>query len=165
MKQMVSCEIIKDLLPNYVDNILSNEGNELVKEHINSCSSCMKEYEIISSTIEIANIDKVKINYLKKVNIKFLTTLILLFVVTLISTIILTFYTESNIEEGILTLIFLTFVSVVIIIKFLVPLIVLVFSIVYLKEKHKKILIVPIIICSIWLLSSVYIYIRNLIYY
>ena len=165
MKEIVSCEIIKDLLPNYVENILSDEGNKLVKDHIDSCNSCMKEYEIINATIDINNIEKIKVNYLKKVNIRFLIILISLFAITLTSIILLTFYTEVNTQEGILTLIFLIFISVAIIVKFIVPLIGLVFSIVYLKETHKKILILPIIICGIWLLSSVYIYIRNLIYY
>lgn len=165
MKKIVSCEIIKDLLPNYVENVLSDEGNELVKDHIDSCNSCMKEYEIINATIDINNIEKIKVNYLKKVNIRFLIILISLFAITLTFIILLTFYTEANTQEGILTLIFLTFISVAIIVKFIVPLIGLVVSIVYLKETHKKILILPIIICGIWLLSSVYIYIRNLIYY
>lgn len=165
MKKIVSCEIIKDLLPNYVENVLSDEGNELVKDHIDSCNSCMKEYEIINATIDINNIEKIKVNYLKKVNIRFLIILISLFAITLTFIILLTFYTEANTQEGILTLIFLTFISVAIIVKFIVPLIGLVLSIVYLKETHKKILILPIIICGIWLLSSVYIYIRNLIYY
>lgn len=165
MKEIVSCEIIKDLLPNYVENVLSDEGNELVKDHIDSCNSCMKEYEIINATIDINNIEKIKVNYLKKVNIRFLIILISLFAVTLTSIILLTFYTEANTQEGILTLIFLIFISIAIIVKFIVPLVGLLFSIVYLKETHKKILILPIIICGIWLLSSVYIYIRNLIYY
>ena len=156
---------VSDLLPNYVENILSNEGNKLVKDHIDVCSSCMEEYKVINSNIDINNIDKVKINYLKKVNIRFLIILISLFAVTLTSIILLLFYTEANTQEGILTLIFLIFISIAIIVKFIVPLIGLVFSIVYLRETYKKILVVPIIICSIWLLSFVYIYIRNLIYY
>ncbi|MBE6052315.1 MAG: zf-HC2 domain-containing protein [Clostridium sartagoforme] len=163
MKERVSCGIIKDLLPNYVENVLSNEGNELVKDHLNSCSSCRKEYEVINSTIDINNIEKVKVNYFKKVNIRFLIILISLFVVTLTSIILLTFYTEVNTKESILTLIFLTFITIAIIVKFIVPLIGLVFSIVYLRSTHKKVLIVPLIIFGIWLLSSVYIYIRNLI--
>ena len=165
MKEIVSCEIIKDLLPNYVENILSNEGNKFVKNHIEGCSSCRKEYEVINSRIDINNIEKVKVNYLKKLNIRFLIILISLFVITLTSIILLTFYTESNRKEGILTLIFLIFISVVIIVKYILPLIGLVFSIVYLKETHKKVLVVPIIIFSIWLINSAYIYIRNLIYY
>jgi K+-sensing histidine kinase KdpD len=165
VKHIVSCEIIKDLLPNYIENILSNEGNELVKGHIDSCIHCRKEYEVISSTIDINTVDKVKVNYLKKINKKFLIMLILSLIVTVISTVLLTFYTEPNFEEGILTLIFLSFIIIAIIIKFIIPLIGLIFSIIYLKKTHKKFLIVPIIICSMWLFKSLYIYIRNLIYY
>ncbi|EOR27755.1 hypothetical protein A500_03051 [Clostridium sartagoforme AAU1] len=165
MKHIVSCEIIKDLLPNYIENILSNEGNELVKSHIDSCSNCRKECEIISSNLSIDSIGKAKVDYLKKINKKFLIILISLLLVTVISTILLVFYSEPNIDEGILTLIFLVFVIIAIIIKYVIPLIGLVFSIVYLKKTHKKFLIIPIIIFGILLFKSLYIYIRNLIYY
>ena len=165
MENKLSCNIIQDLLPMYVENVLSDEGNKFVKDHIDDCNSCMKVYEVNSSTIDINNIEKIKVNYLKKVNIRFLIILISLFAVTLTSIILLTFYTEENTQEGILTLIFLIFISIAIIVKFIVPLIGLVFSVVYLKETHKKIFILTIIIYGIWLLSSVYIYIRNLIYY
>lgn len=38
-----SCEIIKDLLPLYIDGVLSEESNKLVAEHLESCNEC-KEY-------------------------------------------------------------------------------------------------------------------------
>ena len=44
MKYFASCEIIKDLLPNYTDNKLSSDSNLLVKEHIDGCYSCKNEY-------------------------------------------------------------------------------------------------------------------------
>lgn len=165
MKHIASCEIIKDLLPNYIENVLSKEGKELVKEHIDGCSKCREEYEVISSNLSINNVDKVKINYLKKVNKRFLIILILLSIVTAISSVSLILNTDKNIEEGILTLIFFAFIIIAIIIKFIAPLFGLIFSIVYIKKTHKKILVVPIIICSMWLLNSIYIYIKNLIYY
>lgn len=39
----VSCEIIKDLLPLYLDGVLSEESNKLVDEHLQLCIEC-KEY-------------------------------------------------------------------------------------------------------------------------
>lgn len=161
----ISCEIIKDLLPNYIDNVLSDDGKELVNEHIRNCSNCNKEYEIISSNIDINTPHIVKINYLRKINLRFLIMLILLLVVTVISVILMTFYSEQNFEDGILTLVFLSLVFILIIIKFIVPLFGVVYGIVYLKNKNNKMFIIPIIICSVWLIISIYTYISNLIYY
>lgn len=165
MKEEISCEIIKDLLPNYIDNVLSNEGKKIVEEHLNNCNSCRKEYEILRSSIEIDTVDATKINYLKKVNLKLLITIISLLVVTIISSMLLTFYTESNFDEGTMTLLFDMFVFILIIIKYIIPLFGMVFSIIYLKNKRKKILVVPIVLFSIWLFESIYSYIHNLIHY
>ena len=52
-----------------------------------------------------------------------------------------------------------------IIVKFALPLVGLVFSSIYLKNKRKKILIIPVILFSIWLFESIYSYIYNLIHY
>lgn len=35
-----NCNIIKDLMPSYIDNICSNETRTLVEEHIRTCTSC-----------------------------------------------------------------------------------------------------------------------------
>lgn len=165
MKEEISCEIIKDLLPNYIDNVLSNEGQEIVEEHLNNCDSCRQEYEILKFSIEIDTVDATKINYLKKINLKLLITIISLLVVTVISSMLLTFYTESNFDEGIMTLLFSMFAFILIIVKFALPLVGLVFSSIYLKNKRKKILIIPVILFSIWLFESIYSYIYNLIHY
>lgn len=36
----VTCEVMKDLMPSYVDDICSDDTKELLKEHIQTCSSC-----------------------------------------------------------------------------------------------------------------------------
>lgn len=41
----ITCEIIKDLLPLYVDGSLSEDSRKLVKEHIDSCDECRKDHE------------------------------------------------------------------------------------------------------------------------
>lgn len=38
------CEIIKDLLPNYIDKLTSRETNEFIEEHIKTCENCKKIY-------------------------------------------------------------------------------------------------------------------------
>ena len=37
MNERYNCDVIRDLLPGYIDNILSDTGSELVKNHIGEC--------------------------------------------------------------------------------------------------------------------------------
>ena len=39
----LNCEIIRDLLPSYIDGLTSQESNRLVEEHLESCAEC-REY-------------------------------------------------------------------------------------------------------------------------
>lgn len=41
----VSCEVVKDLLPLYYDNICSNESKRIVEEHLVNCRSCRIELD------------------------------------------------------------------------------------------------------------------------
>lgn len=43
------CEIIKDLLPLYVDNIASEKSKNIVDEHLSECDSCKQDYEAMKS--------------------------------------------------------------------------------------------------------------------
>lgn len=44
MNNNISCDIIKDLLPGYIDGILSEAGTSAVKEHLQECENCGKTY-------------------------------------------------------------------------------------------------------------------------
>jgi hypothetical protein len=35
-----NCDIIKDLIPVYLENLTSEESNQLIKEHLHSCEDC-----------------------------------------------------------------------------------------------------------------------------
>ena len=39
----ISCDVISDLLPLYVDEVLSNDSKTLVDEHIEECENCSEE--------------------------------------------------------------------------------------------------------------------------
>ncbi len=41
----LSCEIIKDILPLYIDNCCSDESSEAVRKHLNECDECRAVYE------------------------------------------------------------------------------------------------------------------------
>lgn len=73
--QKMNCNVIKDLLPSYVDEICSPESRTLVEEHLTECEGCKKLYERtklemlhtnISSTKEIDYFKKIKSNVSRK---------------------------------------------------------------------------------------------------
>ena len=39
------CSIIRDILPLYVENMVSEDTSEFVKEHLESCPACRAELE------------------------------------------------------------------------------------------------------------------------
>ena len=41
----ITCDIIADLMPLYIENICSEDSRKLLEEHINQCEKCSKELE------------------------------------------------------------------------------------------------------------------------
>lgn len=88
MKKINDCELVKDLLPNYVDNLTSQESNEFIESHISECAECkllLDEMKKSSVSDEKVNSKKF-VNFAKKYNKKLK---ILKFIVLLILAIIL----------------------------------------------------------------------------
>lgn len=48
----LDCENIQALIPLYIDNELSEEEADFVKQHLESCAECRKEYAFIASMLE-----------------------------------------------------------------------------------------------------------------
>lgn len=48
-----SCEIIRDLLPLYVEHVTSEASNALVEEHLNECPDCKKELEQMQRPVPV----------------------------------------------------------------------------------------------------------------
>lgn len=46
----MNCNVVKDLLPLYLDDCCSEESRKLVEEHIKSCGSCCGLYESMKET-------------------------------------------------------------------------------------------------------------------
>lgn len=68
---MLKCDVIKDILPLYVDDVVSDETKKTVLEHINECESCKTELENLSKNITNIVIDDCgETNVLKKVERK-----------------------------------------------------------------------------------------------
>lgn len=86
------CEIIKDLLPNYVENLVSETTKEYVEQHISNCSECreildnMKRDKIVEHK-EFYNEEQAEIKNIKKYRRKSILTklMILILIIVVIS--------------------------------------------------------------------------------
>ena len=52
------CSIVKDLLPLYVENMVSKETAQFVLDHLNVCADCKAEYDALMSGGPLTNIEK-----------------------------------------------------------------------------------------------------------
>ncbi len=78
----MKCEIIKDLLPSYIDGLTSSESNLEIEDHLNNCPQCKEIFEQMKAEVRAENTEYniEKIKPFKKLNRKVfkavLTTLI-----------------------------------------------------------------------------------------
>lgn len=47
----ITCEIIKDLLPLYHDDVCSGDTRRLVEEHLSLCEACRAELNVMDETL------------------------------------------------------------------------------------------------------------------
>lgn len=68
--RILSCEIIGDLLPLYVDDIASDDSRKAVDEHVESCPGCRKKLRDMTSSLgdatAIATEEQVDVDAFKK---------------------------------------------------------------------------------------------------
>lgn len=63
----ISCNVISDLLPLYIDDVVSDDTKVIVEDHFKECRSCMEKADKMRNTIIISNDkDGEKIKKLKK---------------------------------------------------------------------------------------------------
>lgn len=58
----IDCNVIKDLLPLYADDLASSESRALVDEHICSCPDCKKELEALKAGEIKSVVDSIKVD-------------------------------------------------------------------------------------------------------
>lgn len=64
----INCNVIKDLLPSYMDEICSDDSKKLVEEHLNSCKECQNLMEMMTATeIVSEKTSDRQIDYMKKI--------------------------------------------------------------------------------------------------
>ena len=49
----MKCDVIKDLMPSYIDNLLSEDSQGLVEEHLAECETCKAYYEALKGDDDI----------------------------------------------------------------------------------------------------------------
>ena len=49
----ISCEIIKDLLPLYLDSVCSNDSKAAIDEHLTACGNCKSELQVMQTSLPI----------------------------------------------------------------------------------------------------------------
>lgn len=71
MKNDLSCDVVKDLLPSYIDELTSEDSNKAVAEHLSKCKVCQEVYKSMCPDKKAAgeNIQK-EIDYLKSIKKK-----------------------------------------------------------------------------------------------
>ncbi len=53
MNNDISCCIIRDLLPSYIDQLTSKETNCIIENHLKTCSNCCKERDEMTKQVEM----------------------------------------------------------------------------------------------------------------
>jgi hypothetical protein len=71
MKDEVSCSVVQDLLPNYIEKLTTNETNKIIEKHFESCDKCKKAYEQMNTDVEkIEKAPLAELKFLKKLKYK-----------------------------------------------------------------------------------------------
>ncbi len=72
MMSEINCNIIKDILPLYLDHVVSEDTNALVEEHLLHCDQCNKELSLLKSSLSVPEVgitEKDDIAVLKKIGL------------------------------------------------------------------------------------------------
>lgn len=67
MSTKLNCDIVRDLLPSYVDKLTSETTNEAVNEHLKECPECTEVLQRMKEPEKTQNEPKAEVNYLKKI--------------------------------------------------------------------------------------------------
>lgn len=138
MEENISCEIIRDLLPSYIEEIVSDETKKLISNHLDRCICCKKEWENMIAPINVEPVEERKIKYLKKIHKKFRNILLTCSILSVIMVFIAVFSSEVNVEEVLFTLVGFFILIVLLSIRFGLPLLVAVVCFFKYKKTKKK---------------------------
>ena len=107
----MNCDIVKDLLPSYIDGLTSEGSNQIVEEHLNHCENCKNYYsqmiKVFSDEKEFLNKNldpfiKIKKESVKKIIWAVLISTIAFYVVSLFASFPIAnkVITKTHMEDG-----------------------------------------------------------------
>lgn len=69
MKSNLKCEVVKDLIPLYIDNLTCEVTNKEIEEHLKECSECKGVIDMMKNEVIMENSETVEkeVDYLKKI--------------------------------------------------------------------------------------------------
>ena len=75
----MKCEIVKDLLPSYIDGLTSTESNSEIEEHLETCKECKKILDQMKTAVNVENaeLNKEIIKPFKKLNNRLLQSILI----------------------------------------------------------------------------------------
>ncbi len=83
----MKCEIVKDLLPSYIDGLTSAESNSEIETHLETCEECKETLEQMKTEISVENVElnKENIKPFKKLNKRVLKSVLMTLVVCILA--------------------------------------------------------------------------------
>lgn len=58
MSRDISCCVVRDILPNYIDQLTSEETNCIIENHLKTCSNCSKERDEMMEQVKMETISQ-----------------------------------------------------------------------------------------------------------
>lgn len=71
MKNTLDCNIVRDMLPLFIENLTSEDSNNAIHQHLEQCEYCRKYLENIQKPIDCPTVPKKEIDYMRKVKHSF----------------------------------------------------------------------------------------------
>ncbi|MBE5992391.1 MAG: zf-HC2 domain-containing protein [Paenibacillaceae bacterium] len=71
MKNTLDCNIVRDMLPLFIENLTSEDSNNAIHQHLKQCEYCSKYLENIQKPIDCPIVPKKEIDYMRKVKHSF----------------------------------------------------------------------------------------------
>ena len=90
----INCNVIKDILPIYIEDIVSEDTKKIVEEHLESCEMCRKEEANLRQTIYLPTNVNMEKNIFKELKKYFTRKKVKITLITFISCVILFFSTH-----------------------------------------------------------------------
>ena len=68
MKNDLTCAVVRDLLPPYIEGLTEEETNEAVKSHLETCLQCRERHDAMCADTQADTREEKEVDYLKQVN-------------------------------------------------------------------------------------------------